>query len=53
MKRTRKRPDGKHPVRRLLAWILFLLTMRGPIADEAVDAGILDLSGEYDTMSFL
>lgn len=46
MKRTRNKPDGKHPMVRLLAWILFLLTMQGPIADEAVDAGILDLSGE-------
>ena len=46
MKRTKNRPDGKHPMVRLLEWILFFLTAGGPIADEAVDAGILDLSGE-------
>lgn len=46
MKRTGNKPDGKRPLARLWAWILFLLTLQGPIADEAVDAGILDLSGQ-------
>lgn len=33
-------------VRRVLQWILFVLTGRGPIADEAIQENILDLSGQ-------
>ena len=31
---------------RILDWVLLLLGVGGRIADEAVDAGILDLSGQ-------
>lgn len=30
----------------IMNWILLLLTGRGPIADEAVDDGICDFSGQ-------
>lgn len=30
----------------IMNWILLLLTGRGPIADEAVDEGICDFSGQ-------
>lgn len=33
-------------LRRILDWIFFIFTMRGPIADEAVDEGIVDYSGQ-------
>lgn len=32
--------------KRILDWLLLLLTGRGPIADEAVDEGICDFSGQ-------
>jgi hypothetical protein len=31
---------------RILDWIVFLLSGKGVIADEGVDAGILDYSGQ-------
>lgn len=36
----------KYYIRRALAWLTFILAGRGEIADEGVDAGILDYSGE-------
>lgn len=33
-------------IKRVFAWLLFALTGRGSIADEAVDAGICDYSGQ-------
>ena len=36
----------KHYIKRILDWMVFILTGRGEIADEGVDAGILDYSGE-------
>lgn len=33
-------------IRRALAWLTFILTGRGEIADECVDAGICDYSGQ-------
>ena len=36
----------KHYIRRFLAWVVFILTGHGEIADEAVEAGILDYSGQ-------
>lgn len=36
----------KNRLKRLLNWIFFIFTMRGAIADEAVDAGICDFSGQ-------
>lgn len=30
----------------ILNWVLFLLTGKGPIADEAVEEGLIDYSGE-------
>ena len=32
--------------KRVADWFLFLLTGKGPIADEAVDNGIVDYSGQ-------
>lgn len=32
--------------KRLGAWIVFLFTSKGPIADEAVDEGLVDRSGQ-------
>lgn len=31
---------------RIFNWIAFIFTGRGPIADEGVDAGIIDYSGQ-------
>ena len=36
----------KRILKRILDWIVFLLTGRGEIADEAKAAGILDYSGQ-------
>ncbi len=36
----------KQRLKRILDWILLLLTGRGPLADEAVDNGICDFSGQ-------
>lgn len=33
-------------LKRLGAWIVFIFTGRGPIADEAVDEGLMDRSGQ-------
>ena len=33
-------------VKRILEWIEFILTGKGEIADEGVDAGIIDYSGQ-------
>lgn len=33
-------------VKRIIEWITFLLTGKGKIADEGVDAGVLDYSGQ-------
>lgn len=33
-------------VKRVLDWIVFLLSGKGVIADEGVDAGILDYGGQ-------
>lgn len=36
----------KNIIGRVADWFLFLLTGKGPIADEAVDNGIVDYSGQ-------
>ncbi len=36
----------KRILKRILDWVIFLLTGRGEIAREGVDAGILDYSGQ-------
>ena len=33
-------------MRRILNWIMFILTGKGPIADDAVDNDICDFSGQ-------
>lgn len=33
-------------IKKILNWIMFLLTGKGPIADEAVDDSICDFSGQ-------
>lgn len=33
-------------VKRILAWIEFILTGKGEIANEGVEAGVLDYSGQ-------
>ena len=36
----------KKLVKRILEWVVFILTGKGEIAKEGVDAGILDFSGQ-------
>lgn len=33
-------------LKRVAYWFMFLLTGKGPIADEAVDEGLIDYSGQ-------
>jgi hypothetical protein len=33
-------------IKRILDWLMFILTGKGPVANEGVDAGIVDYSGE-------
>ena len=33
-------------LKKIFNWILFVLTGKGPIADEAVDRGAIDYSGQ-------
>lgn len=33
-------------LRRMLDWLVLLLTGKGPIAEEAVDVGLVDFSGQ-------
>ena len=36
----------KKAFKRTLDWILFLLTCKGDIANEAIEAGLIDYSGQ-------
>lgn len=36
----------KYILRRIGEWLMFLLTGKGTVANEAVDAGICDFSGQ-------
>lgn len=42
----KEKKPWKARLKRILDWIFFIFTMRGPIADEAVDEGIVDYSGQ-------
>lgn len=33
-------------LKKILNWILFILTGKGPIADKAIDEGLIDYSGQ-------
>lgn len=33
-------------IKRILNWFMFILTGKGPIADEAIEVGLIDHSGQ-------
>lgn len=33
-------------IKRILNWFMFILTGKGPIADEAIEEGLVDYSGQ-------
>ena len=33
-------------IKRILNWLMFILTGKGPIADEAIEEGLIDYSGQ-------
>ena len=41
-----QRKSWKKRMKRILDWIIFIFTGQGAIAEESVDAGICDFSGQ-------